>query len=150
MPDLALNSAAVLASAAVSGVNARATAVAGAAILIGQAVYIDTADSNKIKLADANASLLAATVAGIAITGASAAGQPVTYATLDAAFAHGLSTGAPGVQAGAAIYLSNTPGAMTLTYADLTSGASYVSQLGVATSPTGMKLNRTITGVFKA
>jgi hypothetical protein len=146
MADLSVTAASVLASAAVTGVNARTTAVAGEAIAIGQTVYIDTANSNVIKLADANASALTGTVAGIAITGASAAGQPITYATLDSAFTHGLA----GVTAGAVIYQSNTPGAMTITYGDLTSAASYVSVLGVATSATQMKLKPIVTGVVKA
>lgn len=145
MADLTVTAANVLAST-VSSTATRTTGVAGAAISIGQTVYIDTAASNVIKLADANASLTSATVRGIAITGASAAGQPITYATADAAFTHGLT----GVTAGDVIYQSNTPGAMTKTFGDLTSAASYVSVLGVAISSTQMVLNITRTGVLKA
>ena len=145
MADLAVTAANVLASAATSTAT-RTTGVAGEAIAIGQTVYIDAAASSVIKLADANVSLSASTVRGIAITGASAAGQPVTYATADTAFTHGLT----GVTAGAVIYQSNTPGAMTLTYGDLTSAASYVSVLGVATSATQMILNITRTATLKA
>jgi hypothetical protein len=145
MADLSVTAANVLASAA-SSTASRATGIAGAAISIGQTVYVDASAANVIKLADANASAAAATVRGIAITGASAAGQPITYATTDSAFTHGLT----GVTAGAVIYQSNTPGAMTITYGDLTSAASYVSTLGVATSATQMVLNITRTGVVKA
>lgn len=145
MADLASTAANVLASAA-SSTATRATGIAGAAIAIGQTVYKDTAAPYSIKLADANASLLTATDCGIAITGASASGQPITYAMTDAAFTHGLT----GVTAGDVIYQSNTPGAMTKTFGDLTSAASYVTVLGVATSATQMVLNITRTGVVKA
>lgn len=52
---------------------------AGATILAGQTIYIDTANSNVIKLADANAASPAYVVAGVAMHGASA-GQPIKYA----------------------------------------------------------------------
>jgi predicted transcriptional regulator len=54
------------------------TVTAGATITAGQAVYLDTTDSNKAKLADASAQ--ASSVAeGIALHGA-ASGQPLTIA----------------------------------------------------------------------
>ena len=54
--------------------------VAGATITAGQVLYIDTANSNVLKLADTDASSLASTVAGIALCGASS-GQIVRYVT---------------------------------------------------------------------
>lgn len=52
---------------------------AGAAITAGQALYIDTGDSNKLKLADCdNASSIVRQFAGVAL-GNAAIGQRVTY-----------------------------------------------------------------------
>ena len=53
---------------------------AGAAITAGQAVYVDTANDNVVKLAQADGTALEATVKGIALNGAST-GQPVLIAT---------------------------------------------------------------------
>lgn len=90
MADLSITAASVLASATAL----KASGTAGATITAGQPVYIDTADSNKIKVADANASAATAAVAGISLHGASS-GQPITYAFDDSAFTPGatLATG---------------------------------------------------------
>lgn len=50
---------------------------AGAAVTAGQAVYLDTADGNKLKLSGAGGTAILATTRGIA-THAAAIGQPVT------------------------------------------------------------------------
>jgi hypothetical protein len=77
MADISITAASVVPST-----NAvKRTGTAGATITAGQLVYKDASDSNKIKLADNDASA-AATVVGIALNGASS-GQPITYAETD-------------------------------------------------------------------
>lgn len=56
------------------------TGTAGATITAGQTLYKDSTDSDKLKLADANASSATATVVGVALHAASA-GQPIRYQT---------------------------------------------------------------------
>lgn len=103
--------------------------VAGATITQGQLVYIDTGDSNKIKLADSDASSLASTVAGLAISGASS-GQRVYYITSDP----GLTLGAT-ILAGDTLWASPTAGGITKTAGDLVA-TNYVTTVGVMTSTT--------------
>jgi hypothetical protein len=58
-----------------------ADGIAGATITAGQTVYIDTGDSNKLKLADCDSGTVAVrTLAGIALHG-SLSGQPLRYLT---------------------------------------------------------------------
>lgn len=61
---------------------------AGATITAGQPLYIDAADSNKLKLADADASSAASDVVGLALHGASS-GQPLKYIKSGAAYVPG-------------------------------------------------------------
>lgn len=84
MADISVTAANVLSSATAL----TSSGVAGATITAGQTLYIDTANSNVLKLADANASALTATVAGIALHGASS-GQPLKYVYEDSTFTHG-------------------------------------------------------------
>lgn len=85
MTDLSVTAANVLASS--SAVVERGTA--GATITAGQTLYIDTSDSNKLKLADSdNASATVRNCAGIALNGASA-GQEVKYVIEDPSFTPG-------------------------------------------------------------
>ena len=67
-------------SVQVSGGTKTAVGTAGATITAGQVLYKDTADSNKLKLADADSTAPLAVVAGIALHGA-ASGQPIQYLT---------------------------------------------------------------------
>lgn len=84
MANLSVTAASVLASAtALTGAG-----IAGATITAGQPIYKDTADSNKLKLADANASAATAVVEGIALNGA-ATGQPVSFVYQDDVFTPG-------------------------------------------------------------
>jgi hypothetical protein len=76
MADLTITAANV---APVGSSTQRQTGTAGASITAGQSVYVDGADSNKVKLADADAAASAAAV-GVALH-AAAANQPITYAT---------------------------------------------------------------------
>ena len=112
---------------------------AGATITAGQAVYIDTSDSNKIKLADANGTTPANTFAGIALNAASS-GQPVSYCTNDTA---GFTIGAT-VVAGDTIWLSQTPGGLTKTIGDLSGGLAIV--VGVMLTTTTMNLTPVVGG----
>lgn len=128
MADLTITATSVLAST-----NAQtAEGIAGATITAGQAVYVDTADSNKLKLADAN-SATASIVAGIALNGA-AAGQPVEYVTEDDDFTPG-ATLSISAAAGKGVYvLSDTAGGIKPA-GDL-AAADYPVVLMVATSAT--------------
>ena len=111
----------------------------GATITAGQSVYIDTSDSNKIKLADANGTAPANTFAGIALNAASS-GQPVSYCTNDTS---GFTIGAT-VVAGDTIWLSQTPGGLTKTIGDLSGGLAIV--VGVMLTTTTMNLTPVVGG----
>lgn len=119
------------------------TGTAGATIVAGNVLYIDTADSNKLKLADCDAASPANVVAGIALNGASA-GQPVAYTAEDT----GLTPGCT-MTVGAPIYLSPTAGELTETYADLLEGDTVIV-LGVALTATTMNFNPITGGTVPA
>lgn len=127
MADIAITAASVLKST--SSVIEGGTA--GATITAGQTVYKDASDSNKVKLADANASDATAACVGIALNGA-ASGQPISFATSGPYTAGGTLT------AGAVYVLSATAGAIA-PVADLTTGWR-TTILGVATSTTVLDL----------
>lgn len=110
----------------------KTTGVAGTTITAGQPVYIDTTDSNKLKLCDVDASSLAATVAGIALHGASN-GQPLSYIT-----AGDITIGAT-VAVGVHYVASDTAGGI-MPIADLDSG-DYVSRLGYGISTTQIRMD---------
>jgi hypothetical protein len=76
MANLTITAASVV---PVGSSTQRQTGTAGESITAGQAVYVDGADSNKVKLADADVAASAASV-GIALH-AAATNQPITYAT---------------------------------------------------------------------
>lgn len=124
-----------------SATGSRAWGIAGTTITAGQALYIDTGDSNKLKLADANGTAPANTFAGIAENGASA-GQPVSYVTVDTG---GFTIGAS-VLAGDTIWLSPTAGGITKTQADLVAGCTVVC-LGTMLTTTTLALNPVTGGV---
>lgn len=124
-----------------SSTGSRTTGIAGATITQGQAVYVDTSDSNKIKLADANGTAPANTCAGIAENSASA-GQPISYVTTDSG---GFTIGAT-VLAGDMIWVHTTPGAITKTFADLTSGCTVIP-LGSMLTTTTLNLQPIVGGV---
>lgn len=108
------------------------TGTAGASITAGQAVYKDTSDSNKIKLADCNASSLTATAAGIALH-AAATGQPITYQN------SGSLTIGGTVVAGTIYVVGATAGEINPA-SDLTTGWR-TSIIGVATSASVIRIN---------
>lgn len=139
MADYSVTASAVLAS----GTATKVTGVAGATITAGQALYADAGDGNKLKLADADASAAASTVVGIALH-AALSGQPITYATADDDFTHGLT----GVSTADIIILSSTAGALCPA-ADLSSGEFPVVVM-VAKSSTKAHFRLTQGSVAKA
>lgn len=137
MADISITVANVLKSSA----GQQQTGIAGATITAGQALYIDTSDSNKLKLADSNGASPANTVAGIALH-ASLSGQPISYVSTDTAFTFGGT-----VSAGDTIWLSNTAGGLTKTFADLATGSTVIV-VGVAATTTTMNLSPVVGGVI--
>jgi hypothetical protein len=122
MADLSITAASVIPSA-----NATiAIGVAGATIVAGQSLYIDTANSNVLKLYDADGSALTSTMAGIALGGA-ASGQSVRYVTADPALVLGCT-----MAVGDTLWGSDTAGGLTITFADLEAG-DYITCVGVCT-----------------
>jgi hypothetical protein len=139
MATLSITAASVLASASA----VKTTGVAGATITAGQVLYKDGADSNKMKLADANGAAALRVVEGIALHGASA-GQPITYVTRDP----GLTVGATLVVGTSYMLASDTPGGIAPD-ADAAAG-DYVTVLGVAKSTTQLNFQITASGAVKA
>ena len=111
---------------------------AGATITAGQALYIDTGNSNVAKLAQSDGTALEATVKGVAMNGASS-GQPVYIAV-----SGDLDIGAT-VTVGTIYVLSQTAGAIC-PVADLAS-SDYVSIIGVGTAADNFKIAITNSGV---
>ena len=116
--------------------------IAGVTIAPLDIIYKDTSDSDKLKLADANGSALAKTVLGMAVTGGGA-GQPIQYVRLDPAITIGATT--PTSASGDVYYLSETPGKMTKTYSEVTSGSAVVV-LGGMMSATVMNFDPIVLG----
>jgi hypothetical protein len=134
MPVLVLTAAEVLAGADADFYQG----IAGATITAGQVCYLDSVD-NRIKLADADASLSKASVKGVALHGAGAE-QPMRMQTGGAmVFGASAVINALDVVVGTALFLSATPGAMTEA-ADVTSGL-YVTNIGVAAPSDTIRLN---------
>jgi hypothetical protein len=116
MSDLSVTAANVLA-----GANAKKrTGIAGATITAGQAVYEDSSDSSKFKLADANASAATAKFAGIALHGASS-GQPLTIDEEDDDFTPGATLSLSAAADDGVYVLSGTAGGLA-PIGDLASG----------------------------
>lgn len=122
----------VTASSVLKSTNAATSrGIAGSAITAGQTLYIDTADSNKLKPADANGASPLYVVAGIALH-AAATGQPIEYQT------DGNLTFNAVLTAGTIYVQSATAGGIAPA-ADLASG-HHVTILGVATSTTNLEM----------
>ena len=115
MADISITPSAVIPSAA--ALSRRRRAIAGATIVAGDEIYLDTAASNAAKLADANgASALIRNAIGMALNSASS-GQPIEYITDD----DDLTIGTHGVTVNDAIIGSATPGKLA-PITDLTTG----------------------------
>lgn len=99
------------------GANAKLKyGTAGAAIIAGQAVYLDPTD-NTYKLADHDSATAAVRdVAGIAVNSAPGAGQPITVCEYDDDFTPGFT-----IANGVGVYLSGTAGGLC-PFADLATG----------------------------
>lgn len=108
-----------------SNVNPDTSYTAGATITAGQAVYIDSSDSDLAKLAQSDGTEAEAEVKGIALNGASA-NQPVSIAK-----SGDVDMGAT-LTVGETYVLSQTAGGVA-PIADLVSG-DYVTHIGIATA----------------
>lgn len=131
---------AITATAVLPGANARQntrTLAAGVTVTQGQVLYLTAAGT--LGLADSNGTTPANSVEGIALT-AGSPGQPCTYLTYDTAFTLGGT-----LTAGQVVYLGNTPGSVTATYADVASGSTVIV-LGIATSAALMTWNPQVGG----
>lgn len=124
MADLSVTAANVLQS---SGTTV-SSGVSAVAINRGQYIYIKT--DGTIALADSNGTTPANTCAGVCIADVST-GQTCFYAASDAVFTPGFTA-----VAGDPIYLSNTAGGATKTYADIVSGSTVIVLGGMLTSTT--------------
>lgn len=111
---------------------------AGATITAGQTIYKDSTVSDKLKPADADASLAAATIVGVALNGASL-DQPVDYISKG-----GLNPG--GTVAVGTIYLASPDAGGIQPHGDLLAG-DYVSIIGVGTTTSRIEVNIQNSGV---
>lgn len=138
MAALSITAASVLMSA--NGKSA--DGIAGAAITAGQVLYKDAADSNKLKLADADGAAALRNVCGIALNSA-AAGQPVEYCIKDPALVIGAT-----ITIGYVAILSSTAGGI----APVADGVnpSEMIILGVGVSTTAMACNFTAGAVLRS
>lgn len=127
MADLTITAANVVAA---SGSTVK-PATAGATITAGQVVYVDTTDSNLIKVADCT-SATAYKAVGIALNGASA-GQPIDYVTKS----NDLDLGAT-LTVGTVYVLSASGGICPTT--DLLTG-DYTVFIGVADTASSLRCN---------
>lgn len=114
---------------------------AGGTITAGQPVYIDSSDSNKVKITDADASDAAAAAVGIALH-ASLSGQPIEYQI------SGNLTFNAVLTTGKAYVCSATAGGIA-PIADLATGWR-TTLLGIATSTTNLKMNIIVSGATNA
>lgn len=117
--------------------------LAGVDISAGELLYLDTADSNKAKLA-INSSSAAALVEGFAVNTAKA-GQPVGIQK-SGAFTTGVVS--PVLAVGKAYVLGDVAGQM-MDAADLGS-ADYVTYIGVAASATVVNMALSVSGLAQA
>lgn len=113
---------------------------AGGTIVAGNPLYIDAADSNKLKPCDSTSAAKAACV-GIAVNSASS-GQPVKYARAQTVAMGSVFT------VGAIFVVSENAGGIA-PIADLGS-AEFVTIIGVATSATELYIGIVASGVAKA
>jgi len=117
----------------------RRTGEAGTAIAIGEVLALN--GSGKLILAQADV-VAESDVVGVALTTATAAGQPVIYGI------GGDVEAASGLKQGAVYVLSNTPGDVCDAYGtDLTEDVSRVSTVALGLNATSFRLNICNSGV---
>jgi hypothetical protein len=126
MAAISITAASVLPSA--SATKPVYKLAAGVTVTQGQAVTLDA--SNNLILADANGVAPANTFLGFALS-AGSPGQWIAVDTSDTAYTAG------GTLAVGPVYIHTTAGAITQTFADLTSGSTVII-VGVAFSTTQM------------
>jgi outer membrane protein assembly factor BamB len=126
---------------AADGAVSKQEFVAGATIAAGDWVYVDTANSNVLKLAQADGTVLEATVKGMALNGG-VTGQPIMVAT-----SGDVAVGAVLTVADTYI-LSATAGKMD-PVADLAS-SSYLSIVGFGTTTSNFRFHIKNSGIEKA
>ena len=136
MADINITAANVRASSSAS--KPTGTIATGVTVTQGQALY-RLADGT-IGLADSNGTSPANAFLGFALTAGSPA-QPIVYTSSDTAYVCGGT-----VVSGAAVYLSNTPGGITTTYADIASGSTVIV-IGVVNTDLTITINPTVGGV---
>lgn len=134
MVDIAVTAANVAQS---TGANIK-SGTTGAAVTAGQSLYIDTANSNVLKLADADDTALTATVCGIAINTA-ASGQIVNYQSQGT-----INPGGTAV-VGTIYVASGTAGGIAPS-TDLAS-SDYTTIIGVGTASNAIALRILVSGV---
>ena len=132
----------VTAGSVVPGSDANvATGFAGATITAGQVLYIDTANSNVLKLAQCDGTALEATVAGIALNGASS-GQVVNYIK-------GGTVTIGGTTVAGTMYGVGTTAGDIIPHADIAT-TNKVSYVGYATTTGILSVQINNTGITKA
>ncbi len=135
MADISITAASVFQS--VNGSGGELPAAAGVTITAGKALSLTAL--NTLALADSDGTTPANSFHGIALNGGGP-GQPIKFVNLDPAFIFG-GTGL----AGDDVWLSDTPGGITSTKADLESG-DLVTHLGVLVTTTTLNLKPCIGG----
>lgn len=145
MADLSITAANVLAAS-----GTRITwGTAGATLTAGKAVYMDAADSNKLKACRSNTATRAACV-GIALADA-ASGQPIPYAAADGTNLNVGATLAVGVLYAVSPTGTGNSGHICPVADVVAEGTgNYVSTLGVATNTSNLKLRIENSGVALA
>jgi hypothetical protein len=138
MADLSITAADVVAA---DGAVSSREYIAGATIAAGDLVYIDTANDNVLKLAQADGTALEATVLGIAMCGAST-GQPCIVAV-----SGNLDIGAS-LTVGQ-VYILSTAAGKICPVSDLAS-SSFCSIIGVGTASDNLYMNVFNSGAEKA
>lgn len=131
MSDITFTAANVVVT---NSATVKATGTSGAAVTVGQSVYIDPADG-KIKPAKADSASTTPppNIVGVALDSAPGANQPITYATSgDVTFGSGLAQGQV-----YAVSAANAGGIAP--YSDLVS-TNFVAFLGVALSTSVLRL----------
>ena len=137
MADLAPTAASVVAE---DGAVTKSEHIAGATIAAGDWLYMDTANSNVMKLAQADGTALEATVYGMALNSAST-GQPVLVARAgDVDFGCTITV--------AAVYILSVNAGKIAPVADLVS-SSYLSIVGYGTAADNLTIAIQNSGVEK-
>ena len=119
----------------------RKSGIAGETITAGKSLYINTSNSDKLHLADADA-LLTSVFAGIALGGASA-NQPVFYA------GPGCVVNMGGTVAVGTVYMVGLTAGDVLPDAEILTG-DYVSIIGVGETAANLRISPINSGIARA